>query len=173
MKRKNTCCFTGHREIPANEIYLLRAKLQGTVQLLYDEGYTNFVSGGAVGFDTLAAWAVLNLKKTCPDVTLTVVSPFAGQSQSYTPCQKRAFEQIKSQSDEFIILRAGYQSGCMMERNRKMVDMSSVCVAFLKKEASGTANTVRYALKNGLRVINLFVPEDEIEIRQQTHLCFE
>ena len=170
MDRKNTCCFTGHREIPAEEHDLLRAKLRGTIRLLYKEGYTGFVTGGAVGFDTMAAQEVLRLKKLCPNVTLTVVSPFLGQSDNFPPKQKAAFEYIKAQSDEFIILRANYQSGCMMERNRKMVDMSSICVAFMKNQSSGTANTVRYALKNRLRVINLFVPDDEIEIRRQSHL---
>ena len=170
MDKKTTCCFTGHRDIPLYEWDEVRAKLRHTIELLFESGYRNFVAGGAVGFDTIAAQEVLRLKNSYPQVTLTVVSPYAGQSDGFLKDQKLAFDAIKTLCDDFIIIRQNYQRGCMMERNRRMVDMSSLCVAYMKNETSGTGNTVKYALKNHLRVINLFVPEDEDEIREQTYL---
>ena len=42
-----------------------------------------------------------------------------------------------------------------LDRDRKMVDGASVCVAWCTRRSGGTAYTVRYALKQGVRVINL------------------
>ena len=57
--RKNACCFTGHREIPPEDREPLRAALLSEIQRLYAEkGVTEFYTGGARGFDTMA--------KLCP-----------------------------------------------------------------------------------------------------------
>ena len=48
-----------------------------------------------------------------------------------------------------------YTRGCMHERNRHLVDNSSVCVCYLNRESGGTAYTVDYAKKQGLEIINL------------------
>ena len=54
--RKNACCFTGHREIPSEDREPLRAALLSEIQRLYAEkGVTEFYTGGARGFDTMAA----------------------------------------------------------------------------------------------------------------------
>lgn len=58
--RRNACCFTGHREIPPEDREPLRAALLSEIQRLYAEkGVTEFYTGGARGFDTMAAEAVL------------------------------------------------------------------------------------------------------------------
>lgn len=43
----------------------------------------------------------------------------------------------------------------MFKRNRHLVDNSSVCICYQTKETGGTAYTVEYARKHGLRIINL------------------
>ena len=50
-----------------------------------------------------------------------------------------------------------YTRGCMHERNRHLVDNSSVCVCYLNRESGGTAYTVRYARERGLEIINLAI----------------
>lgn len=42
-----------------------------------------------------------------------------------------------------------------MAKNRHLVDNSSVCVAYLTRSGGGTAYTVEYAKKHGLKVINI------------------
>lgn len=65
--RKNACCFTGHREIPPEDREPLRAALLSEIQRLYAEkGVTEFYTGGARGFDTMAAEAVLKIRETLP-----------------------------------------------------------------------------------------------------------
>lgn len=41
------------------------------------------------------------------------------------------------------------------QKNRHLVDNSSVCVAHLTRSGGGTAYTVEYAKKHGLKVINI------------------
>ena len=63
--RKNACCFTGHREIPPEDREPLRAALLSEIQRLYAEkGVTEFYTGGARGFDTMAAEAVLKIRRS-------------------------------------------------------------------------------------------------------------
>ena len=56
--REKTCCFTGHRDIPARVLPLLSAELEQAVLGLASEGVRYFGTGGALGFDTLAAETV-------------------------------------------------------------------------------------------------------------------
>jgi hypothetical protein len=44
----------------------------------------------------------------------------------------------------------------MLERDRRLVQGSDVCVAFLTQSKGGTAYTVAQALKGGLEFVNLF-----------------
>jgi len=65
--RKNACCFTGHREIPPEDREPLRTALLSEIQRLYAEkGVTEFYTGGARGFDTMAAEAVLKIREALP-----------------------------------------------------------------------------------------------------------
>lgn len=61
-----TCCFTGHRRIPPEAIAPLRERLEAEIESLIRQGVRYFGAGGALGFDTLAAEAVLDLKAVYP-----------------------------------------------------------------------------------------------------------
>ncbi len=56
MKSK-TCCFTGHRKIPGDELPQIKTKLKNTIIELINNGVIYYGAGGALGFDTLAAKA--------------------------------------------------------------------------------------------------------------------
>ena len=62
-KLKQTCCFTGHRKISAKVLDTVSKRLKETVDLAIQNGYRCFITGGATGFDTLSAQAVLNAKQ--------------------------------------------------------------------------------------------------------------
>jgi len=50
MKMK-TCCFIGHRSLTANVIEPIIKRLDYEIENLINQGVTNFVSGGIIGFD--------------------------------------------------------------------------------------------------------------------------
>jgi uncharacterized phage-like protein YoqJ len=153
--RKQTVCFTGHREIPPEKLYEIRELLRDAILDLIAKGYRFFSAGGALGFDTIAAQTVLSLQKQYPQIRLILVLPYLCQSRSWNAHDKAVFGQIKQQADKVIYISQDYARGCMHKRNRLLVDSSSVCLCYLTKPTGGTAYTVKYAKGQGLLVINI------------------
>ena len=83
MKEK-TCCFTGHREIPSGQRRRIFAKTEEAIEGLIKKGYLYFGAGGALGFDTIAAFAVLKLKERYPDIRLILVLPCFSQTRGWS-----------------------------------------------------------------------------------------
>ena len=151
--REKTCCFTGHRKIPEEQYKLVCNKTEVTVEKLIKNGYLNFCAGGALGFDTVAALAVLKLKKRYPDIRL--ILPCLSQTRGWQEEDIRLYEQIKEKSDEIIYTSEEYTRGCMHKRNRRLISESSACIAYLTERKGGTSYTVDYAVKHGLSLFNV------------------
>ncbi len=151
MEKNTTCFFTGHRDIPRGDYDKIYNETVELIKRLAKDGYTDFICGGAVGFDTLAANAVLSLRDEC-NIKLHLFLPCADQAKFFSSEQKREYERIKEQCDSVNILYDKYFRGCMHARNRKMADLSSTCIAFLQTESGGTAYTVAYAKKLGIDI---------------------
>lgn len=154
-KRENTCCFSGHRIINNEEIPSLCAALEDSIESLILKGVTHFVAGGALGFDTLCAKAVLYLREKHPEISLTLILPCRDQARLWTDSRRALYEDIKRQCDFIIYISDTYTNGCMQKRNRALVDTSGHIICYLKNNKSGTAYTVNYAREKGLNIINL------------------
>ena len=154
MKEK-TVCFTGHRTIPMLKKWKIEKKLKETLEALIDNGYCYFGAGGALGFDTIAAQTVLELKKKYPEIKLILVLPCKNQTRGWEEKDVSVYESIIEQADKVVYTQEHYDRGCMFKRNRHLVDNSSVCVAYLTEEKGGTAYTVNYANQKGVKVINI------------------
>lgn len=150
-----TCCFTGHRKIPPNDVRIVAQRLKDTVIKLIEKGYLYFGAGGTLGFDTLAAQTVLDLKLYYPQIRLILVLPCVTQAKSWSDTDRQIYEYIKERADNVVYISQEYTRGCMHKRNRHLVDNSSACVCYLSKESGGTAYTVEYANKKGLKIINI------------------
>lgn len=153
--KNQTVCFTGHRKIPAEQAGALGRQLKSTLIQLINDGYRYFGAGGALGYDTLAAQTVLELKTQYPDVKLILVLPCLSQTRGWSARDIEIYEDIKNKADKVVYTSQEYTKGCMHKRNRHLVDNSSVCVCYLTESTGGTAYTVDYARKNQLTVINL------------------
>ena len=63
MEKMKTCFFTGHRRITDNKLEDIKRKLTENIEnLIINYDVKNFISGGALGFDTIAAEAVYEIK---------------------------------------------------------------------------------------------------------------
>lgn len=153
--REKTCCFTGHREIPFLKSAAIQKRLKKTLEDLIGKGYCYFGAGGALGFDTLAAQTVLELKSKYPQIRLILVLPCLSQADGWSDKDKAVYEDIKCRADKVVYTAQEYFGGCMHKRNRHLVDNSSVCVCYQVKENGGTAYTVNYAKQKGLEIINI------------------
>ena len=144
--KETFCCFTGHRLLPESEIAAIRLKLSGIIETLFEAGVTTFITGGAKGFDTLAAETVLAATEYHPGIQLWVVLPYSGIRGDST---------YLSQADRIDMLSEAYYRGCMHTRNRFMVEHAAYCISYLRKESGGTFYTVNYAKRRGLHIINI------------------
>ena len=61
--KKYTCCFTGHRKLPKERIEHIIKRLDQEVDNLISQGVTDFISGGALGFDQIAASLIVAKKE--------------------------------------------------------------------------------------------------------------
>lgn len=49
--KSRTACFTGHRELPTDDLPEISKRLEDTLATLIEQGYRYFGAGGALGFD--------------------------------------------------------------------------------------------------------------------------
>ena len=152
--REQTCCFTGHRRLP-EEAEDLFFRLTQTIERLVKEGVRYFGVGGALGFDELAARAVLSLRGQYPLVRLILVLPCPDWDEPWPEEDRRRYARLCEQADKVMAVSDRYEPGCMQRRNRYLVDHSATCVCFCETDTGGTAYTVAYAQKQGLRIIRL------------------
>jgi len=150
----NTCCFTGHRVIPAKDYAKIQKRLEVELIQLIHQGVCCFRAGGALGFDTMAARAVLDLRIKFPDIRLILVLPCREQAARWRDEDRKTYNQILRQADEVVYTSEHYHEGCMHKRNRYLVDSSEICICCLTKDSGGTAYTVDYARQKGLQIIN-------------------
>lgn len=149
------CCFTGHRNLPPLKVNQVAQRLERAITQLLPSGTQYFMAGGAMGFDTLAAQAVLKLHKQFPHIKLILVLPCLSQTKGWQDNDIKIYEEIKAQADQVIYTSEEYTRGCMHKRNRYLVDHSSTCICYLTEDHGGTAYTVKYADKRHLQIINL------------------
>lgn len=164
MMFERCCAFTGHRsrKLPwgYNEAdtrcVALKKALAGEIAKLVDAGYTDFFTGMAEGTDTWAALAVLALKKENPALKLHCILPCEGQADKWPTSARELYSSILEQADEIVYVSREYHDGCMLERNRYLVDHVACLLAVYNGEwRGGTAMTVRYARKLGKEIIVL------------------
>ena len=155
---KNTSvCFTGHRKILGVHTHILPIRLDRAIQNLIRLDYCNFIAGGAVGFDMIAAEAVLAARELNPRITLFLALPCRDQTARWkNPSDIARYQRLLEEANAVHYIQDTYSSSCMHKRNRWMIDNSAVCVAYLNDAASGgTAYTVHYARVKDVPVVNL------------------
>ncbi len=153
MYNKNeTCCFTGHRDIPSALRQKIDHALKNEIISAYGLGIRTFIAGGAIGFDMMAAQAVLSLKNSYPDITLTLAIPCRDHDAKWSNSAKSEFAEIKKNADEITYVSESYHQGCMFKRNRYMIDRSCICISYCTRSTGGTRYTVDYALSSGIEL---------------------
>lgn len=164
MAYEEGCCFTGYRpaKFPfeftqSSQDYLrFENKLFEAILSLASEGCETFYSGVAMGFDLVAAELVLLCRSSgnC-GARLVCVVPYKGQQESWPNDWQQRHSRVLSQADEVVYLSEKYFAGCFQKRNEYMVDNSGVLLTYYDGKKGGTGNTVHYAKRRGLPIINI------------------
>jgi len=155
LLNEKTCCFTGHRTLSHKKIEQIVKRLHEEVDRLISLGVTDFISGGAIGFDQIVASLIITKKQQGAEIRLIFALPCRNQDEKWTDRQKQLYRSLLGEADEVIYVSEEYTPDCMEKRNRYMVDNSAYCICALMRDISGTGKTVRYAQKQGLEVINV------------------
>lgn len=161
IDKTKTVSFSGHRTLSAAgvaSVMELRNELYTIISNLYNEGYTNFLNGMAIGFDMMAAEVVVEFRKSHPDVKLYAVIPFQGQELRYSHSDRLRYKRLYDSADERIYISETYTSNRdYLKRNEYLVANSSILVSYCDgRPRSGTTSTVSKASRAGLKTINLY-----------------
>ncbi len=156
MERSKTVAFTGHRSVEGIGEAELSRRLDEAIMECYNQGYRMFITGMAVGFDMLAAEAVLRLRATHRDIHLEAAIPFPGQPERFGFVDKQRYAYLLKNADSQTTLSGYYHSGCFHRRNDYMINNASMMIACWDgKPSGGTHYTYTRALQQGLSVVNL------------------
>ena len=157
-----TCCFTGHR--PQSLLWKfneqderclrMKEKLRNEIIKSIKNGYTTFISGMALGFDMICAEMVLELKKTFPRIKLIGAIPCKMQDKLWKEKDKQRYRSLLTQLDSIRCIYDDYIGPeCMLERNRFMINNSSLVIALFNGTNGGTKKTLDYAKERGVKTI--------------------
>lgn len=159
------CAFTGHRpqslpwgsreDDPRCEA--LKKRIRTAAEQAAGRGYCHFLCGMALGCDTYFAETVLDLKKTMPNLVLEAVIPCPGQSDRWTQKDKTRYGQLLQQCDVLTVLEDVYSDGCMLRRNRAMIDRADLLISVYDGSGGGTGSAVQYAKEQGLEIMALWL----------------
>ena len=180
QEEKKVAAFTGHRKqrlMQVNKDYRnlsgqIREKVITMIKNLYEEGFREFYSGMAEGFDMIAAEAVLQLKEQYEDMTLAAAIPFRAQAEWFDPQDQLLYRELLKKADRVVMLSEKYYRGCYLRRDTYMVSRASLVIAYWDNVCNGgTYHTVKKAVETGREVINLFTGEviTDITALQNNH----
>lgn len=171
-----TCAFTAHRpnKLYGYNIYtpkyyklgrLIRKKC---INLIENQDISNFISGGALGGDTISFLVINKLKNIYPNIKNILAIPFKNQPIKWSnQIDINRYNKIKSLADEIIYVDTleqykikGYQKDIyypakMQKRNEFMCDKADILIAVWDGSKGGTANCVRYMKKLGKEIIRI------------------
>lgn len=154
--KERCCCFTGHRPEKMNMTESdAKRRIRSVLARTVAAGFNTYITGMAEGFDVWAAECVIEMKRENPDVFLVCAVPHTGFESRRSMREKERYRKIIMAADEVESVCGHYFVGCYQIRNEWMVDRSSLVIAAYSGLPSGTKNTVNYAERNGVRVINI------------------
>lgn len=164
MKKLNstTACFTGHRsqKLPwaFNEKDERCLEMKNTLRMelvnAIQKGYITFICGMALGFDMICAETIIELRNEYPDIKLIGALPCRTQDRLWKDPDKTRYRRLLDQLDHIRCIYDDYVGKeCMLERNRYMVNNSSLMIALFNGQAGGTKSTIDYARKQCLEIV--------------------
>jgi len=162
-KKEESCSFTGHRpeklpwryEEDDPRAQSLKERIFDVVEALYQAGIRHYICGMARGCDFYFCEAVIRLREEREEITLEAAIPFEGQASDWPERDRNRYFHLVSQCDVETVLATAYEKDCMKNRNHYMVDQAAVLIAVYDGFFGGTMQTVNYAKKQGLEVIEI------------------
>lgn len=152
--------FTGHRpeKLPwgcdetDERCIALKQQIKDAVRAAAGEGYDRFLCGMARGCDLYFAEAVLEL-----GLRLEAYLPCPSQSDCWSGEDRQRQTELLLQCGAVYMVEQSYSEGCMLRRNRRMVDDCGALLTVFDGSPGGTGAAVDYARRRGRRIISLWL----------------
>ena len=132
----------------------IKPLLEKAIDKAIASGYVTFITGMALGTDIWAAEIVLDRKKTNKVIHLICALPHPNFESRRSLAERKRFNKIIKSADLVKEINNHYFTGCYQVRNKWMVDRSNIVIAVFNGQAGGTKNTIDYANKMGVDVVN-------------------
>lgn len=154
--RLHRCCFTGHRpeKLKGSEAEI-KTLLKSAIRQAIADGFVTFITGMARGVDIWAGQIILELKKEYPTLKLVAASPYKGFEERWSASWQEQYNSILEKADAVRYTNAAYSKGAFQVRNEWMVDRSARVIAVYTGDPGGTRNTILYAERKGVPVMNV------------------
>ena len=151
---EKTCCVTGHRDIPDEQMAYVKEGLRRAVEQAIQDGYTRFLSGFAVGADLCFAEIVAEKCRENPALRLEAVIPYRKRFLALE--RNEDTRALLGVCTNIEIIREEYRPDVYRKRNRFMVEQSARVIAVYDgRKKGGTAATIHlaHAMQKELREI--------------------
>lgn len=148
-----TVSFFGHREIE-NSLEIEQRLNSLLHDLIVQKPYVEFLVGRDGEFDLIVSSCIRKAVKNygCGNTCFTLVLPYLKAEYKNNEASYHDYYdevEICAESSE-----AHYKSAIQI-RNRSMVDRSDLVICCIQRKKGGAYQTVRYAEKQGVEVVNL------------------
>ena len=154
-----TVAFFGHRYIDS-PIKIESLLEKNNSKLISDHEYVDFLVGRNGDFDRFASSAVIRMQKRHgkQNSSLILVLPYTTAEYLNNEVSFRAYY-----SDIEISYAASksHPKAAIKIRNRELVDRADMIICAVKNSRGGAADALRYAVRQGKRIINLYDEEDK------------
>jgi len=135
----------------------LKTQIAEGVLTAVDRGFTTFLCGMARGCDFYFAEAVLEAKARYPALRLEAYLPCPSQPDRWPDTDRESYQRLLLECDAVHMVEQRYSEGCMLRRNRAMVDLCDELLTVWDGSRGGTAAAIRYAQKLGKPVTGLWL----------------
>ena len=97
----------------------------------------------------------MKLREQHPEISVEAAIPYEGQADRWRSGLRARYLELLRRCDYQTLVQQNYTRDCMMRRNRYMVDHANVLIAAYSGEPGGTMNTMLYAMRRGLDIIEI------------------
>ena len=178
--RQESCCFTGHRpnklpwrfEETDPRCVQLKKRMADAVEAAYQEGYRRFICGMAMGCDFYFFDVTEALRQRYPEITIEAAIPCLDQAEDWPEEQQLRYRRMLAACDQETLVSEEHTPGCMTQRDRYMVDHSSLVIAAFDGTPGGTQYTVQYAMKKQVTLVDLPILVESTEKTQTYYKYF-
>lgn len=157
---KNFTIFIGKRILPKRIFKKIQRNLIICAKKQFQNGTENFCMGGAIGFETAAALAVIRLrrKKRYRHIQLILLDFGHDQGLFWDKKSRRTYEKIRRKADRIIPVPGGDEETDLelYKRVLEEADAGTCQVCCLPDRRDGTADLVKFAQKRGFTIVDMW-----------------